>query len=69
LAKAYPDIATNGTVGARLWNILIDSKPRMCGMKMSTSIRSKPPAATGAQRDLESARPRWSRPSLRKRIV
>ncbi len=42
LAKAYPDIATRGTVGARSWNILIDLKPRMCGMKMSTSIRSKP---------------------------
>jgi hypothetical protein len=24
LAKAYPDIATSGTVGARSWNILID---------------------------------------------
>lgn len=27
LAKAYPDIAISGTVGARSWNILIDSKP------------------------------------------
>src|SRR5205085_1017462 len=41
LAKAYPDIATRGIAGARSWNTLIDSKPRMCGMKMSTSIRSK----------------------------
>jgi hypothetical protein len=40
-AKAYPDIATGGILGARSWNILIDSKPRTCGMKMSTIVRSK----------------------------
>ena len=40
VGKAYPEIAISGTAGAWSWNILINSKPRICGMKTSTIIKS-----------------------------
>lgn len=51
LAKAFPDIAANDSVGVRACKTLIDSKPRICGMNMSTIVRSKA-AAPRASRSL-----------------
>jgi hypothetical protein len=42
LAKTRPDIAISGIAGARSWNILTDLKPRLCGTKKATIIRSNP---------------------------